>query len=113
MTYLLAEAGIREFGLLIEGELQRPRPPGDFDRFLITMISADDEQEDDPINQPTTIISNIIVTMIHTLVIRALRVSLGCAMGWGHGDGRLRPLHEKTRDPRADRPRADGHLQAD
>ena len=33
--YLLADPGIREFGLLIEGELQRPRPPGDFDRFLI------------------------------------------------------------------------------
>ena len=61
MTYLLAVAGIREFGLLIEGELQRPRPPGDFDLFLITMISAD-EQEDDPINQPTT----TIVTMNDT-----------------------------------------------
>ena len=33
--YLLAEPGMREFGLLMEGELQRPRPPGDFDRFLI------------------------------------------------------------------------------
>ena len=109
MTYLLAVAGIREFGLLIEGELQRPRPPGDFDRFLITMINAD-EQEDDPINQPTT----IIVTTIHTLGIRALRVSLGCAMVWAHGDEKsLRLLHEKTREPRAPRPQADGHLQAD
>ena len=98
---------------MIEGELQRPRPPGDFDRFLITMRDADEpeEGEEDPINHPTTVVPNIIVTMIHTLAIRALRVSLEYVMGWVHGGESLRPLHEKTLDPRAGRPQADGHLQ--